>query len=231
MKHEDFIERIKATPAYADLLPIHGERLFLKGVNGEYNILAVRLAWQLIGGKERQKHHNVEIHKEYSGGKPIEREVQVRGGWFGVNWSEAPENTYAWEATEEGAYWLAVGDDGESVQVKEAPLYGYNKALDDSYTIKPSQPRTVMHPEFNARYLAGVTAAFRDGTFAKIEKVVQDTDYNANMLRLAIYFTETRVVQSPTVPAEPQVYLCSFQGFFDGSNVYDRSFDILYLMG
>lgn len=28
MKHEDFVEKIKATPAYAELLPIHGERLY-----------------------------------------------------------------------------------------------------------------------------------------------------------------------------------------------------------
>lgn len=110
MNHEDFIEKVKATPAYADLLPIHGERLFLKGVNDEYNILAIRLAWQLLGGKEKIKHHNIEIHKEYSGGKLVEREVQVRGGWFGVNWDEAPVDADAWEATEEGAKWIIKGE-------------------------------------------------------------------------------------------------------------------------
>lgn len=229
MNHDQFVEKIKAVPAYNELLPIHGERLFLKGVNGEYNILAIRLAWQLLGAG-KPKHHNVEIHKEYSSGKLIEREVQLRGGWFGINWHEAPADTDAWEATEEGAKWIIKGENFEEDTLIDAPLYGYNKEYEDSYTLKPLHPKRVLHPQFNARYLAGLTAAFRDGTFGKICQVEDHRNISQHKVLIALHFENTVEVHSPTCPAEPQVYECDYQGFFSGVNEKSRDFDILYLM-
>lgn len=229
MNHEQFKERIEATASYMPLLTTHGERLFIRGQNGDYNIRAIQLAWELIGDK-KPVHHNLEIHKEYSGGKLVESEVQVRGGWFGINWHDSPADACAWEATEEGAKWVIRGGNGDEDTLIDAPLYGYNKEYQDSFTLKPLHPKRVLHPEFNARYLLGVTAAFRDGTFWKISGVEQGQSMQHNGLMIAVYFENTVEVPSPTCPAEPQVYECNYLGFFSGVNKKNRYFDILYLM-
>lgn len=230
MKHEDFVEKIKATPAYAELLPIHGERLFIKGQNGDYNILAIRLAWQLLGGKERHKHHNVEIHKEYSGNKLIEREVQLRGGWLGVNWSEAPEEVHAWEASEDGAKWIILGENMEDDTLVDAPLYGYNKAFEDSYTLKPAKPRWVIHPDFNARFIGGAIAAFADGTFATIMKIDHEKDLGRGKEFLALSFCSAYPLEAPKETEDPYIYELGQQGFFTGKCYNNSKHDILYLM-